>query len=87
MPLKPNRTPAEDDRFEVRFEMRDGDATVECFVDEAALDDMEGAEGEPALARFARHRAFFESIASWLYDEGEETPRVELHHLALFNAR
>ena len=87
MPLKPSRTPAEDDRFEGRCEMRDGDAVVECFVDEAALDDVEGVDGEPALARFARHRAVFESIASWLYDEGEEIPRVELHHLALFNAR
>ena len=85
MPLKPTRLPAEEERFEVRFLMRDGEAEVECFVDEAAIDDLDD-EGDPLAVRFGRHRTLFEAVASWLYDEGE-VPRVELHHVAQFRGR
>ena len=86
MPLKPTRTPAEDERFEVRFTMKDGDEEVDCFVDEGAIEDVDEEEGDPLVERFARHRALFEAIASWLYDEGD-VPRVELHHVAQFRER
>ena len=77
MPLSPTRVPPEEDRFEIRFAMKQGDSVVDCFVDEGAIEDVD----------FARHRAMFESIASWLFDEGEETPRIELHHVAQFRSR
>jgi hypothetical protein len=86
MPLKPTRLPADEERFEVRFLMRDGAAEVECFVDEAAIEDVDDGDEDPLVERFGRHRAAFEAIASWLYDEGE-IPRVELHHLAQFRER
>lgn len=88
MPLKPTRLPAEEERFEVRFLMRDGDADVECFVDEAAIEDLDADEDEddPLAVRFQRHRTLFEAVASWLFDEGE-VPRVELHHVAQFKGR
>ncbi len=86
MPLKPTRLPAEEERFEVRFVMRDGETEVDCFVDESAIDDVDEEEDDTLVERFARHRAVFEAIASWLFDEGE-VPRVELHHVAQFRAR
>ena len=89
MPLSPTRVPPEEDRFEIRFAMKQGDSVVDCFVDEGAIEDVDEAEndGDPLIERFARHRAMFESIASWLFDEGEETPRIELHHVAQFRSR
>lgn len=86
MPLKPTRLPAEEERFEVRFVMREGEAEVECFVDEAAIEDVDDGEDDALVDRFQRHRAVFEAIASWLYDESE-VPRVELHHVAQFRER
>ena len=88
MPLKLTREPAEEDRFEVRFTMRDGETTVECFADEDAIDDLDhnSEGGESLVERFARHRPMFESIASWLFDEGESEPRIELHHVVQFQA-
>ena len=86
MPLKPTRLPAEEERFEVRFTMRDGEAEVDCYVDEAAIEDLDDGEDDPPVDRFQRHRALFEAIASWLHDEGE-VPRVELHHVAQFRER
>ena len=86
MPLKPTRLPAEEERFEVRFTMREGEAEVDCYVDEAAIEDLDGDEDETLVARFQRHRPLFEAIASWLHDEGE-IPRVELHHVAQFRER
>ncbi len=89
MPLSPTRALPEDDRFEIRFVMKQGDTLVDCFVDEGAIEDADELEndGDPLIERFARHRAMFESIASWLFDEGEETPRIELHHVAQFRSR
>ena len=89
MPLSPTRAVPEEDRFEIRFAMKQGDTLVDCFVDEGAIEDADETEndGDPLIVRFARHRAMFESIASWLFDEGEETPRIELHHVAQFRSR
>ena len=86
MPLKPTRTPAEEERFEVRFTMKDGEDDVDCFVDESAIEDLDDDDSDGLVARFARHRALFEAIASWLFDEGE-VPRVELHHVVQFRDR
>ena len=86
MPLKPTRLPAEEERFEVRFLMKDGEEDVDCFVDEAAIEDLDDEESDSLVERFGRHRAVFEAIASWLFDEGE-VPRVELHHVAQFRER
>ncbi len=86
MPLKPTRLPAEEERFEVHFLMRDGETEIDCFVDEAAVEDLDDEDEDPLVDRFQRHRAVFEAIASWLFDEGE-IPRVELHHVAQFRER
>ena len=86
MPLKPTRLPADEERFEVRFIMRDGETEVDCFVDEAAIEDLDPEEEDGLVERFQRHRAVFEAIASWLHDEGD-VPRVELHHVAQFRER
>jgi hypothetical protein len=86
MPLKPTRLPAEEERFEVRFIMREGEDEVDCFVDESAIEDLDGGEDDALVDRFGRHRALFEAIASWLHDEGE-IPRVELHHVVQFRER
>ena len=66
--------------------MRDGEEEVDCFVDEAAIEDLDADDDDSLVERFARHRAVFEAIASWLYDEGD-TPRVELHHVVQFRER
>ena len=88
MPLTPTRTEPVDERFEIRFVMRDGETLVDCFVDEGAIEDLDETDDETSLVeRFARHRAMFESIASWLYDDGETDPRIELHHVAQFRER
>ncbi len=86
MPLKPTRLPASEERFEVLFTMREGEADVDCFVDEAAIEDIDDEAEDTLVERFQRHRAVFEAIASWLHDEGE-VPRIELHHLAQFRER
>ncbi len=86
MPLKPTRLPAEEERFEIRFTMRDGEDEVDCYVDEAAIEDLDDDDGDALVDRFQRHRAVFEAIASWLHDEGE-VPRVELHHVVQFRER
>ena len=86
MPLKPTRLPAEEERFEIRFTMRDGEDEVDCYVDEAAIEDLDDDDGDTLVDRFQRHRAVFEAIASWLHDEGE-VPRVELHHVVQFRER
>ena len=86
MPLKPTRLPAEEERFEVRFAMREGEEEIDCYVDEAAIEDLDDGEDDPLVDRFQRHRAVFEAIASWLHDEGE-VPRVELHHVVQFRER
>ena len=86
MPLKPTQSPAEAERFEVRFVMRDGETEIDCFVDDSAIEDLDPEEDDAMVDRFQRHRAVFEAIASWLYDEGE-VPRVELHHVVQFRER
>ena len=89
MPLKPTCTLATEERFEVAFTMMDGETAVRCFVDEGAIEDVGDDEenDDTLIERFGRHRAVFEAIASWLYDEGATGPRIELHHVAQFRER
>ena len=46
MPLKPTRLPAEEERFEVRFTMRDGEGEIDCYVDESAIEAATASAGE-----------------------------------------
>ena len=66
--------------------MREGEAEVDCYVEESAIEDLDAEEDDTLVDRFQRHRAVFEAIASWLHDEGE-VPRVELQHVAQFRER
>lgn len=86
MPLKAlDRPAADDERFEVRFAMEDGERQIECFVTYGAIEEADGdfsGRRNAWLERFESQRVLFELIASRLYDQGQTMPWItprELH--------
>ena len=73
MPLQPVDGPARDEGREISFPMSDGLHESRCYVQLGALDSVEQlftGDAADRLARFDRHRALFQSVASDLYDAG-----------------
>ena len=82
MPLTPLNEPGEVDAFGVRFTMEERGRLVRCHVFKSAINQVEGqrtSTGKQLLALFEKHRAFFERLASNLFDSGIQTPWIEAH--------
>lgn len=87
MSLKAVDKPAKDEGREVSFPMRHDAEHVRCTVQQGALDSVESSftgDAGDRMARFDRHRAMFEAVASDLYDAGLP-PRITADHVRMLH--
>ena len=73
MCLQPDGSPVRDEGAFLSFTMTDAGRIVRCHVQQGALDSVERTRAGDAAdraARFGRHRAAFEAVASDLYAAG-----------------
>ena len=80
MPLTRDRIIGHDnERLAFKFTMLNNEATVECQISDAAMDELAGVKGTESIARQAQFLALrdaVEGIASDIFDKGPRRQRL-----------
>ena len=85
MPLTRGRVTGHDnERLAFKFTMQNGDATVECQISDAAMDELAGVKGTQSIARQAQFMALRDAIEQMASDMFDQAPAVKGYVVRIF---